>query len=73
MYAMIENHEKSSLISILFNLTAVECAFKKASESCPLENTVEMTKQEQYRRLNSMALSELEDLYQNHCQCALKV
>lgn len=73
MCAMIPNHEKSSLVSILFSLTDVECPFKKGTENCPLQNSIEMTKQERYRWLEAMEVRELEDLYQNHCQCALKV
>ena len=72
MCAMISNHEKSSLVSILFALTDVECSFKKGADNCPLQLPVEMTKKDRYRELEAMGLRELEDLYQNHCQCALK-
>ena len=73
MCAMIANHEKSSLVSILFSLTDAECSIKKGAENCPLQHSIEMTKQERYRRLEAMGLRELEGLYQNHCQCAVKM
>jgi hypothetical protein len=73
MFTVIMNHEKSKLVSVLFSLTDVECPFKKMNGKCPLRNTIEMTKQERYRWLEAMELRELEDLYQNHNQCALKM
>ncbi len=65
---MIENHEKSSLVRILFSLTDAECCFtKRPQPRCPLQLCAEMTKQERYWRLIDMELRELEDLYESHC------
>lgn len=64
------NHEKSSLVGILFSLTEAACRFRTMVEYCPLQDTVQMTKQERYRWLESMGLKELEGLYHSHCECA---
>jgi len=74
MCTMIANSEKSSLVSILFSLIDTKCPFKKRPQHrCPLQISADMTKQERYQWLKDMELRELEDLYENHCQCSQKM